>query len=165
MATGSRNKRATPEQAFIKVMLRFKESGLSLRRSVMTDGNEAESLEELDERIKKLLGILTNVNRKDNRMIYFIMYDIEYNKVRHQVAKYLIRKGCTRVQKSIFIANSDRMKYNELVQTLREVQEMYDNNDSIFFVPVSTDEIKSMKVIGKNVDFDLVTGSKNTLFF
>ena len=39
------------------------------------------------------------------------------------------------------------------------------NNDSIFLVPVSTDEIRAMSVIGQNIDFDLILQNKNTLFF
>ena len=97
-------------------------------------------------------------------MIYFIMYDIESNKVRTLVAKYLIRKGCTRVQKSIFIASSERPVFDEIRKDLKEVQECYDNSDSILLVPVSTDEIRAMKVIGQNIDFDLALKNKNTLF-
>lgn len=97
-------------------------------------------------------------------MIYFIMYDIEHNKIRNYIAKYLERKGCSRIQKSIFIANTDRKLYNEIHNTLKAVQEMYENNDSIFFVPASTDEIKAIKIIGKSIDFDFITGSKTTLF-
>lgn len=146
--------------------MKLKEAGLPVKKRVPShDPGNIETIVEIGERVKKLLGILNNTDKKDNKMIYFIMYDIEYNKIRNYIAKYLIRKGCTRVQKSIFIANTDRKLYNDLQQTLKSVQEMYDNNDSIFFVPVSTDEIRSMKVIGKSIDFDLVTCSKNTMFF
>ena len=41
---------------------------------------------------------------------------------------------------------------------------MYDNKDSIFIVPLSIDYIRSMKVIGENVDFDLILKTKNTMF-
>ncbi len=92
------------------------------------------------------------------------MYDIESNKVRTLVAKYLIRKGCTRVQKSIFIASTERPVFDEIRKDLKEVQECYDNSDSIILVPVSTDEIRAMKVIGQNIDFDLALKNKNTLF-
>ena len=98
-------------------------------------------------------------------MIYFVMYDIENNKVRNLVARYLIKKGCTRIQKSIFIASTDRNVYNQIQTDLKEVQECYDNNDSIILVPVSTDEIRSMKLIGQNIDFDLALKNRNTLFF
>jgi len=161
------NKRIkTPEITFSEIMIRLKQAGLPLRKNVPgPDPDNPESLEELGERVRKMMGLFKKVNRKDNKMIYFIMYDIEHNKIRAHIAKYLLRKGCTRVQKSIFFANSQRSLFNEIQQTLKSVQDMYENNDSIFFVPVSTDEIRAMKVIGKSVDFDLVTGSKNTLFF
>lgn len=119
----------------------------------------------LDERVKDLLGIVNNHNIKSTEVIYFIMYDIEDNKIRTQISKYLIRKGCSRIQKSIFIARNDRKTYNEISSTLKEIQEMYDNRDSIIIVPVSTDEMRAMKIIGENIDFDLVLDKKNVLFF
>lgn len=125
--------------------------------------NAEDTLIPLHDRINKILGIVNNF--KSNLMIYFIMYDIENNKVRTHISKYLLRKGCARVQKSIFLANTSREVYLEISSTIKEVQDLYDNQDSIFFVPVSTDEIKSMKVIGQNVDFDLIMKNKNTLFF
>jgi len=119
----------------------------------------------LNERIEQILGVVKRLDKNSNKMIYFVMYDIENNKVRTQVAKYLIKKGCTRVQKSIFLANTNRVVYSEIKNDLKEVQECYENNDSILLVPVSTDEIKAMKIIGQNIDFDLILQNKNTLFF
>ncbi|HPP93636.1 MAG TPA: CRISPR-associated endonuclease Cas2 [Bacteroidales bacterium] len=155
----------SPEVSFLKLMERLRKAGLSTGKIVQPDTDEPEPLEELHERIRKILGIFGNLDKKVGKMIYFIMYDIENNKVRNYIAKYLTRKGCTRVQKSIFIANTERKLYDEIQGTLKKVQDMYDNRDSIFFVPVSVDEIRAMKIIGQSIDFDLVTGSKNTLFF
>ena len=59
----------------------------------------------IDERIKYVLQIVNNNLRPAGNMLFFVMYDIESNKVRHQVVKYLLRKGCTRVQKSIFLSD------------------------------------------------------------
>lgn len=119
----------------------------------------------ISERVKNILGILESGALKSTEMIFFVMYDIENDKVRNQIAKYLIRKGCHRVQKSIFIARLDRSVYDDMATTLLEVQELYENNDSIILVPVSTDEMRAMKIIGDNIDFDLVMGNKNVLFF
>lgn len=98
-------------------------------------------------------------------MLFFIMYDIENNKVRTQIAKYLIKKGCLRVQKSIFFAETERKVFNEIHSDLKDIQELYDNMDSIFFVPVSSDQLRAMKIVGQSIDFELITGNKNTLFF
>lgn len=42
---------------------------------------------------------------------------------------------------------------------------MYENNDSIIFCQASVDELKSMDVIGHNLDLDLVLKGRNTMFF
>ena len=98
-------------------------------------------------------------------MLFFVMYDIESNKVRRYVVKYLERKGCTRIQKSIFLADLSMDKYQDIRNDLAEVQAAYDNNDSILVVPITTDYLRSMKIIGQNIDVDIITHTRNTLFF
>lgn len=98
-------------------------------------------------------------------MICFIMYDITSNKVRTSIAKFLLKKGCTRVQKSIFMADMPSDEVEDIAQKLTEIQKMYDNNDSILIVPLSEDYARAMKIIGQEVDIDLILHSKNTLFF
>jgi CRISPR-associated protein Cas2 len=93
------------------------------------------------------------------------MYDIESTKVRNQIAKYLLREGCTRVQKSIFLADLPLDTYNRMRSELAQVQECYENQDSILIVPISTDYLQSMKVIGQTLDVDLILKNRNTLFF
>ncbi len=98
-------------------------------------------------------------------MLFFVMYDIESNKVRQNIAKYLERKGCQRIQKSVYLANLDSSVYEQIRSDLTEVQGMYENNDSIIFCQASVDELKSMDVIGHNLDLDLVLKGRNTMFF
>lgn len=98
-------------------------------------------------------------------MICFIMYDITSNKVRTLIAKFLLRKGCIRIQKSIFMADMPSDEVQDIAQKLTEIQKMYDNNDSILIVPLSEDYARAMKIIGQDVDIDLILHSKNTLFF
>ncbi|MBK6949016.1 MAG: CRISPR-associated endonuclease Cas2 [Haliscomenobacter sp.] len=98
-------------------------------------------------------------------MIYLIMYDITDNKVRTQIAKYLEKQGCTRIQKSVFLARSEAKNFQEIHDTLRDVNEMYDNEDSIILVPVNASDARAMKLIGKNVQIEAITDKPNTLFF
>lgn len=98
-------------------------------------------------------------------MIFFVMYDIESNKVRRHVVKYLERQGCSRVQKSIFLADLPTSAFEQIKNDLAEVQACYDNQDSILVVPITTDYLKAMKVIGQEINIDVITKSKNTLFF
>ena len=124
-----------------------------------------DSLSPLEDRIKDLLGLTESRKKRQDRMLFFVMYDIESNKVRRLVCKYLIREGCSRVQRSIFLADLPIDTYARIKNDLAEIQTLYDNEDSIIVLPVSTDYLRMMKVIGKTVDVDIITHTKNTLFF
>lgn len=124
-----------------------------------------EVMPSLEERLKNVLGIVNHKKRKASQMLFFVMYDIESNKVRRYVVKYLERQGCTRVQKSIFLADMEMSRYEEIKTDLAEVQAAYENEDSILVVPISTDYLRAMKIIGQNINVDIITHSKSTLFF
>lgn len=158
----SAKKRKKP--SFTEVLRKVKQAGLSESAILKAGDIKDLPLEQLNNRLKHLLHIYESA-KKSSDMIFFVMYDIEHNKVRTHIAKYLIRKGCVRLQKSVFIAQKPRKVFDELHQTLKEVQDLYDNEDSILFLPVSTDEIHAMKVIGRNINFDVVMENRNTLIF
>lgn len=151
--------------SFVEKLRLIKAAGIQNEKPLNRVEEGIDDLPTINERIQKMLNILQAHPKKKLTMLYFVMYDIENNKVRTHIAKYLIKKGCVRVQKSIYLADTKRAVYDEIHQTLKEVQEIYDNKDSIFLVPISTDELKSMKIIGENIDFDTNLGNKNTLFF
>lgn len=157
-------KKSKKEISFVEKMLLMKKAGFSHRGSSANTEYLTDPLEELPVRIQQILDI-TQKNLKATEMLYFIMYDIENDKVRTQVSKYLERQGCLRVQKSIFFAETERKIFNQIHSDLKAIQSMYENHDSIFLVPISTDQVRSMKIIGQSVDFDLIVGNKNTLFF
>ena len=123
-----------------------------------------DNLVSLEQRIQEIFGI---INKKHSRlyMTFFVMYDIENDKVRNQVVKYLLRKGCMRIQKSIFLADLKHEIYTQIKDDLSEVQACYENNDSIIVCPISTDYLQALRIIGKNIDIDIVLKNKNTLFF
>jgi CRISPR-associated protein Cas2 len=150
---------------FAENMLRLYRSGLPadapLKKPPADAGDEIPSIEV---RVQTLLGLINN--KQDNRhMLFFVMYDIENDKVRRQVVKYLLRKGCMRVQKSIFVGDREHKIYAEIKDDLAAVQACYDNEDSILVLPISTDYLQAMRIIGKSIDLDIVLKNKNTLFF
>ncbi len=152
--------------SFPEKMAKLFRAGIDTSRPINPKtSTEFDDMGSLEERIAKLLGILHNEQRKSTNMLFFVMYDIESNKVRNQVSKYLLRKGCFRVQRSIFLADLNAEQYENIRSDLTEVQAYYDNQDSILIVPVSTDLIKSMKIIGKSLDLDIILRTKNTLIF
>ena len=151
--------------SYLQVLQKLRDAGISGAHYVNSPKNRADKLAPLQERVDKILRIIRQPNRKPTNMLFFVMYDIESNKVRYNVVKYLERQGCTRIQKSIFLADIDRQKYEAIRQDLAEVQALYHNHDSIIICPVSTELLRSMKVIGKSIDIDIITHNRNTLFF
>lgn len=150
---------------FVARVTKLKRSGISTSPTPSRVVESLKDMPSLTQRINAILGIAKNTIKERCQMIFFVMYDIESNKVRNLVVKYLQKQGCSRVQKSIFLANISVEKYNKIKEDLAAVQAAYENNDSILIVPVSTDILQSMKIIGQNVDFDVVTNNKNVIFF
>lgn len=126
---------------------------------------EDEQIESLDFRIRRILGIINDTRLKDNHMVFFVMYDIKSNKVRRLVFKYLQRKGCTPIQRSIFLAEAPVETFREIQEDLAAVQQAYENKDSIIVLPVTTDYLRMMKIIGQHIEVDIITHNKSTLFF
>jgi CRISPR-associated protein Cas2 len=69
------------------------------------------------------------------------------------------------VQKSIFLAEAPFAVYEEIKTDLANVQAVYENNDSIIVLPITTDYLQMMKIIGKEIDVDIITRQKSTIFF
>ncbi|MEZ5040694.1 MAG: CRISPR-associated endonuclease Cas2 [Saprospiraceae bacterium] len=123
------------------------------------------TLSSLSDRIKAILQIVRDQPIKATEMTYLIMYDITDDKVRTQIAKYLIKQGCIRIQKSVFLLKSSNKVFDEILETLKEVNAYYQNEDSIILVPINASDVRSMKLIGKNVQLSTLTDKPNTLFF
>ncbi len=45
------------------------------------------------------------------------------------------------------------------------MQQYYENNDSIILLPFNTTGVRSMKMIGKDVQINTIVNKPNTLFF
>jgi CRISPR-associated protein Cas2 len=153
--------RKKKQLSFAEHVLKLYSSGLPRNKPPV---GSIDNLVSVEQRVQKILGI---VNKKHSQlyMTFFVLYDIENDKVRNQVVKYLIRKGCMRIQKSIFLADLEHEIYAQIKDDLAAVQACYENNDSIIVCPISTDYLRALRIIGKNVDVDIVLKNKNTLFF
>lgn len=160
-------KKKTPkkEVGFVEIMRKFYRAGIEGSPPPNSKVSVPDDLPSIQERVDKILGIINTDNRPAGNMLFFVMYDIEDNKVRRYVAKYLLKMGCHRVQRSVFLADLGSERYNTIRSDLAQVQEAYENSDSILIIPVSTDLLSSMRMIGKTIDIEFITNRKNTLFF
>lgn len=152
-----------PPLSFVQKMKALAESGISDGPS--PGDVEDDPLTPLSLRVDRILGLTEKARKQNGRMLFFVMYDIESNKVRNLVVRYLQKSGCTRIQKSIFLAESPVATYNRIKDDLAEVQAAYDNQDSIIVLPVTTDYLRMMKIIGKTINVDVITKAQNTIFF
>ncbi len=94
----------------------------------------------------------------------FIFYDIQDNKIRVQVAKYLLQKGCQRIQKSVYLANISKTIYNHITSTINELQEVLSEEDSIFIVPVGEYHLSEMYMVGKDVNMNFSRSNEYVIF-
>lgn len=122
-------------------------------------------LPKLNQRLQQILQIVQTNPKKNIQMTYLIMYDITDNKVRTEIAKYLLKKGCIRIQKSVYLAKSEHRYFKEILEDLKTVNSYYNNEDSIILVPVNASDVRSIKLIGKDINISTLTDSPNTLFF
>lgn len=152
-----------------KVDWTLKERLERIRLAGLNEPQESDTTEDeiadLDERIQSILGIFKSKPLKSTEMNYLIMYDISDNKVRTQIANFLIREGCIRIQKSVYLIRSENKKFDEIYTALSEVNSYYENADSIILVPLNASDARSMKLIGKNVNIQAIVDKPNTLFF
>jgi len=152
------------EWNFLERILKIKQAGLGDGADLTYFDREYELLP-LEQRLPLVEKILRSAGHKKFDTVYsFIMYDIENNKVRTLIARYLIKQGCTRIQKSVYLAELKRVRFNEIYLTLKKINEMYNNYDSIFFIPVGEEVLNTLKIVGKNIDFELIVNPGNTLF-
>lgn len=147
-----------------KKIEKLKEAGLGVSGTKPIGVTDDDELKPLPERIKLILGIIKSKPAKSTTMNYLILYDIERNKVRGLIAKYLLSMGCIRIQKSVFLAHTDHQKFDQIRTTLKEINEVYENQDSIILVPMNVSDARSMKLIGKNVNIDQIIDPPNTVF-
>jgi CRISPR-associated protein Cas2 len=160
-------KKPSPK-TFAECMAALGRAGLKYSDSMRPDPRQARELETLEreQRLEKLLDILKKTkNMKPGNVLTFIMYDIENNRIRRYVAKYLERQGYLRVQKSVFFGNVSRARHKAVCETLKAVNEKYENGDSLMFLPVSIDMFHNLKVVGRNLEYELTVEEKSTLFF
>ena len=126
---------------------------------------DPDALPTLSDRIRTLLQLIRRPADNPYDMLYLVMYDISDDRVRKLIADYLIGKGCTRIQKSVYLARTASKVFQEINESLAEVQAAYDNHDSILLIPVQASTVGSIKVIGKDIAVQSILDPPTTLFY
>jgi CRISPR-associated protein Cas2 len=133
---------------------------ISIKDKALIDTAMELTIPPLAERIK----FFSPIKRKLFDVIYLIMYDIENDKVRKEIAEYLIKIGCKRIQLSVYMNKSNKKKYHNLKTTLTEIQALYENSDSILLVPLGENTMEKISIIGKEINVETLIAPPSTLF-
>ena len=72
--------------SFVETMRKLVHAGISGSAVPNRQSDDEISLSPLEERAQRILGIVNRNDRPPYNMLFFVMYDIESNKVRRQVA-------------------------------------------------------------------------------
>lgn len=136
----------------------------NLKQLVEVEQPLVDDLETINIRISKIMDIISKNKKNLNSVYVYIIYDISDSKIRTYISKYLERNGLVRVQLSVFFGEIKRDLYVKIKKTLKEINDMYANKDSIFIIPIGEDILNKTTIIGENIDFDIIVHHKSTLF-
>ena len=96
-------------------------------------------------------------------MLVWVLYDISDNTKRSRVARYCKQAGLIRVQKSAFLGQLERSRFDELSEMCRE--EIDEDKDSLYLFPFCDEDFKKVKVHGQGFDRNLVSDDILQQFF
>lgn len=95
-------------------------------------------------------------------MIAWVLYDIKNDRVRSRAAKYCKQAGLYRIQYSAFIGQLDQNQRDTL--SLRLESEIDPEEDKVYILPMSSDELKQTVLLGRAFDKKYVSDEVKALF-
>ncbi len=104
-------------------------------------------------------------------MNFFVCYDISDDKRRLRLSKLLLREGCQRVQKSVFVAfdfeRIEMLRLKNKVEKLLNVSytEGVSPDDSVMYIPLDNDAVKDVIWQGSQDEWSKIIKKENGKFF
>lgn len=98
-------------------------------------------------------------------MHYLICYDIAHNPTRTRVSKLLLRQGCLRLQKSVFLAVAFPPAEIGRLRELLALETPLQGPDSLLLFPTDGDHLKSAFCIGHNEALQQIRHPSRSMFF
>ena len=95
-------------------------------------------------------------------MLVWIVYDISSNKTRTRVAKMCLKKGLSRVQKSVFLGSINE---TQLKSAVSESESLIDKEtDSVYIFPFCQEDFKKIRILGQAFDKAMVNDEIKEFF-
>src|SRR5690625_7531393 len=81
-----------------------------------------DELDELEDRVRQFVDLIEELSISDISMTpFFVSYDISNNRVRTQIMNYLLQKGMTRLQRSVYFVQANSRIFNQIKKTSQEI--------------------------------------------
>ena len=96
-------------------------------------------------------------------MITWVLYDIENDRARNNVAKACKQSGLYRVQYSCFLGTLDAQEKDVLELRIQEL--INEEVDKVYIFPMSKSDLRDTTLLGQAFDKKLVTDEVKALFF
>lgn len=98
-------------------------------------------------------------------MLKLICYDIENDRLRTWVSKYLERQGLTRLQYSVFVGTLTREQWATLWTRVHEqCTAHFKDDDSLYCMILSKGAFQKVQQVGKTIDTDFILDEGYTLY-
>jgi|SRR5690625_504168 len=124
-----------------------------------------DELDELEDRVRQFVNLIEELSISDISMTpFFVSYDISNNRVRTQIMNYLLQKGMTRLQRSVYFGQANSRIFNQIKKTLQEINSVLEPQDSIFLLPVNREITSRMNFIGMDMALEVTRPHQHTLF-
>ena len=94
-------------------------------------------------------------------MLVWVIYDIADDKIRKEISDTCKEFGLIRVQYSVFFGNLPNSCIDEIAVYSKKMIDQ--KTDGVFILPVSEDDFKKKKIIGKTFDEAFATGQQRTM--
>lgn len=134
-------------------MRKLSRAGVTRSPAINRPVGNISALPTLRERVDFLLGIVNKPIRPATNMLFFVMHDIERARCAILSPNILSGMGVPVFNVLSFLPTSTK-PYDQIKADLTEVQSLYDNHDSIIVCPISTDQLRAMKIIGLDIAVD-----------
>lgn len=124
-----------------------------------------DELDELEDRVRQFVNLIEELSISDISMTpFFVSYDISNNRVRTRIMNYLLQKGMTRLQRSVYFGQANSRIFNQIKKTLQEINSVLEPQDSIFLLPVNREITSRMNFIGMDMALEVTRPHQHTLF-
>lgn len=95
-------------------------------------------------------------------MILWVLYDIENDKARSNVAKYCKQAGLYRVQYSCFLGEIDNNMRDTL--SLQIEEQINPDKDKVYIFSMNKDQLQQSQLLGQAFDKKLISDEVKMLF-